>query len=449
MTWIRPCGSHALLAYGLLLLCAARSSIFAQTPAPPPEPKPAQPADSPATQQPAPHDHAAIGRGWQFMQDGVVFGTFTRQGGGRGESEFRSQNWWMGMATRQAGRGRLTLTSMLSLEPATVGQRGYAEIFQVGETYNNLPLVDRQHPHDFLMQLAAIYRLPLGERAGLTIAAAPVGEAALGPVAFMHRASSAENPVAPLSHHTFDSTHIAMGVVTLGLDAGPLTLEGSVFQGREPDEERWDLMDPGPLDSWSARAWFRPGRWEFQISHGFLNEPEVLEPGNNARRSTASISWLRQSGDDFTAVTATVGRNQRPFSRSDAALVEATHRFGRTTIFGRAERLHLETEHLVFPRFIHLPHPGELIDPLTTATIGGVRDLFTVRGFEVGVGGDVVFYQVPQRLERTHASCASPFDTNCPRPVSFHIFFRIRMPVSSMGRMWNMTMAQPMRGHRM
>lgn len=149
------------------------------------------------------------------------------------------------MASRQMGRSMLTLSTMFSLEPVTTKPEGYAEIFQVGETYKNVPLVDYQHPHDFLMQLAAIVRIPVNSRTDVRFAVAPVGEAGIGPPAFMHRRSAAENPIAPLSHHTFDSSHITMGVVAAGVDAGPFTLEGAAFHGREPDEDRWDLMDPG------------------------------------------------------------------------------------------------------------------------------------------------------------------------------------------------------------
>ena len=134
---------------------------------------------------------------------------------------------------------------MLSLDPATVGEQGYSHIFQVGETFEGNPLIDHQHPHDFLMQAAAVWRQPIAKGFTLTLAGAPVGEPALGPIAFMHRSSAAENPMSPLGHHTFDSSHIAMGVITGGLDRGPFQVESSVFHGAEPDENRWDLMDPG------------------------------------------------------------------------------------------------------------------------------------------------------------------------------------------------------------
>jgi len=266
---------------------------------------------------------------WRFMSDGVLFGMFNNQGSPRGETEFRAQNWWMGMWSRPVGAGTLQFNTMLSLDPATVGNRGYSEIFQSGETLDGQPIVDRQHPHDFLMQLAAVWRRPLGGSWTWTLAGAPVGEPALGPVAFMHRASAMENPVAPLGHHTMDSSHLAMGVITTGLARGAWTVEASVFNGREPDEQRWDLMDPGPLDSWSARlAWQPRGGWELQASHGLLEEPERLEPGN-LRRTTASVSWLRVSGEDFSAVSTVVGHNDSDHGNASGGLAEFTRRKGR------------------------------------------------------------------------------------------------------------------------
>ena len=204
--------------------------------------------------------------GWAFMQDGIVFAEFNHQGGPRGGEELVAPNWWMGMATRGTSHGRLTFTSMFSLDPGSVGKSGYRELFQSGEALDGRPLVDRQHPHDLFMQLSVVWRVPLNDSTGFTLAGAPVGEPALGPVAFMHRASAADNPTAPLGHHTFDSTHLAFGVVTAAIDRGAWVVEGSVFNGREPDDNRWDF-DFGRLDSFSGRVWFKPSdEWEFQAS---------------------------------------------------------------------------------------------------------------------------------------------------------------------------------------
>ena len=353
------------------------------------------------------------------MQDGVVFATFNSQGGTRGQQDFISQNWWMGMASRPVGRSTLTITGMLSLEPATFKKRGYAEIFQVGETFDGAPLVDYQHPHDFLMQLSAVFRVPLSGRTALRFTAAPVGEAGVGPAAFMHRRSAAENPSAPLTHHSFDSTHITMGVLGAGVDVGALSVDGSIFHAREPDEQRWDIMDPGALDSWSTRITLRPVRGlEMQASYAFLKQPEVLER-QDVKRSTVSASYTREGrGDNYTALTFAAGRNRRTFSSSDALLGEISHRTGRITVFGRYEGVEVETEHLLFPGLAHTPHLGEVIDPLHALTLGSTHEIAKMGGWELALGGDVVLYKVPPRLEATHGE----------RPVSYLSLIHISEP---------------------
>lgn len=371
---------------------------------------------------------------WHVMVDGAVFGTYNRQGGPRGETDVRSQNWLMGMASRPLAAGTLTLSGMLSLEPATIGGRGYSEIFQHGEAYRGLPVNDRQHPHDALMQLSALWQRPLGSRVGLTFAGGLVGSPAFGPPAFMHRPSASEMPLASLSHHTFDSTHITMGVLTAGLDVKPFQFLASVFRGAEPDDRRWDL-DLGALDSASAQVWWRPTpAWAIQGSYAFLHEPEQLEPGNQ-RRSSASIGWMKDRGNGrFTALTLAGGQVVRPFNTTRSLLGELTHHVGQNIVFARYDGVGLETEHLLFPTTVHQPHPGELIDPLLAYTVGAARTVATVRGFPLAVGTQVTAYTVPDRLRATHGS----------RPLSVQVFVRLRPPMPSMGRMWNMIMTSGM-----
>jgi hypothetical protein len=370
---------------------------------------------------------------WDFMQDGVLFALVNHQGGPRGGDQFVVPNWWMGTASRNVGGSRLTLNAMLSLDPATVGKKGYREIFQVGEAVDGQPLIDRQHPHDLFMQLAAVWRMPLTASIGLTIAGGPAGEPALGPIAFMHRASAAEMPFAPLGHHTFDSTHIAFGVVTAAVDHGPWTIEGSVFNGREPDEDRWDI-DFGKLDSVSGRIWYKPSEeWELQASTGHLVEPEELEPGN-VQRSTGSASWLRKNGTDFSAATVGYGINAAHGTTRQSVFGEATRRRGATAIFGRAELTQVETGLL-----LEAGDAAGRRDTVGAFTIGAVRDLVRWRGFEGGAGAMVTWYAVPDALQATHGR----------RPVSAQIFFRLRPPAGAMGRMLNMRMARPMSGHDM
>jgi hypothetical protein len=391
-------------------------------------------AQDPSTHQ---HQPAASASNWHVMQDGVAFFTFNEQGGPRGGRDYSLLNWWMGMAERPALGGTVQFNLMLSAEPGTLGKNGYREIFQIGEALDGLPLIDRQHPHEFLMQAAAVYRRPFARGYELAIAGAPVGEPALGPVAFMHRASAFENPTAPLGHHTLDSTHIAMGVLTASLSRGPFQVESSLFNGREPDESRWDLMDPGSLNSWSVRGWYRPNAaWNFQLSHGLLRGPEKLEPGN-VRRTTASASWTR--GGASTSVI--YGRNGKATADYDVFLAESTYGFGANALYGRYEAVQIETDVLRFGTHDtgklkvsgHVIEDRNRVDTIHALTLGGLRTLSRWSGWDLGAGADVTVYRVPDILQPTHGE----------RPVSFHLFLRLRPP-ASMGRMVNMTMI----GHR-
>ncbi len=334
----------------------------------------------------------------------------------------------MAAAHRPIKKGALVFTAMFTMEPLTVGGRGYAQILQVGESYRGRVLTDRQHPHELLSQLSAGWTGSLGG-SGVSVLGAPVGEAALGPPAFMHRASSVENPVAPLSHHIFDSTHIVSSVVLGRVDRGRVSVEGTVFRGREPDEKRYG-MEVGTPDSWSARLWIRPTtRWTLQASRGFLRQPEQLEPGDQ-RRASASASWFRPQAAGFTAITMAVGRNRRRYSTLHGLLLEATHRRATAAAYARVEHLQVETEALLFPEFVHVPHPGELADRVTAVTVGGIRDVAQRRGMAVGVGVDVTGYVLPPLLRVTHGE----------RPWSFHVFLRLSR-TGREKRMLDMTMA--------
>src|SRR5437773_4257655 len=248
----------------------------------------------------------------------------------------------------------------------------------------------------------------------------------------MHRASAAENPTAPLGHHTFDSTHIAYGVMTAAVDHGPWVVEGSLFNAREPDEDRWNL-DFGALDSVSGRVWFRPNDdWEFQASTGFLKHPEELEPGNVVR-TTVSGSWLKRHDTDFTAVTADLGVTHNDEGNHTSFFTEATWHAGLSSVYGRFEAHQPEIATLLTGGVVGTAEARSLRGTVLALTVGGVRDVVRARGFELGFGGDLTAYGVPDVLQTAYGSS----------PVSFHIFLRLRPP-APMGRMWNMRMSRPM-----
>ncbi|HEV2884489.1 MAG TPA: hypothetical protein VGW36_06495, partial [Pyrinomonadaceae bacterium] len=230
------------------------------------------------------------------------------QGGPRGVTKAESANWFMPMAFRKLGKGTLQLRGMFSFEPFTFPPGGSPLLFQTGETYKGRPIIDAQHPHDLFMELSAQYTHPLGERGTWFTYFGYPGEPALGPTAFMHRASASENPAAPLSHHLMDSSHITFGVLTSGFTYRWLKLEASVFNGREPDENRYNF-EAHRWNSRSARLSIAPNKnWSLQISHGLLRDPEALEPGD-VRRTTASISYNRPFTRGSWASSLIWGRN--------------------------------------------------------------------------------------------------------------------------------------------
>lgn len=290
------------------------------------------PASSPA------YGHALERGPWRVAFHYNAFAGVTRQGSRQDTTEALTVNWFMGMGQRDLDRGRISLRGMLSLEPLLLKREGYPLLLQTGETAYGEPLMDRQHPHDLFMELGARYNLPLTSGLGLETYIAAAGEPALGPVAFPHRPSAFTDPLAPLGHHWQDASHIAFGVVTLGAYTRRMKLEGSWFNGREPDENRVDFDLRAP-DSYSGRVTFNPTRdWSLQASYGYLNEPEALEPGIDVRRITASAAHNRRLESGNWASTFVWGRN-RPDGApaSNAYLVETTLTFGPHAIFGRAE----------------------------------------------------------------------------------------------------------------
>jgi hypothetical protein len=358
---------------------------------------------------------------WLLMFHYNFIGGINHQGGPRGVTKIESANWFMPMAYRRVGKGTLQLRGMFSLEPFTFPPGGSPLLFQTGETYKGRPLIDRQHPHDLFMELSAQYTAPIGEHATWFGYFGYPGEPALGPVAFMHRASAAENPSATLGHHLQDSTHISFGVVTTGFTYRWFKLEGSLFNGREPDENRYNF-EAHPWNSRSARLSFAPkSNWTFQLSHGFLRHPEALEPGDT-RRTTASAQYDRQFTRGNLAATFIWGRNHISRAAGDRANLnsyagEATVNFlNKNYLYTRLElvdkdELLRETDRALLG--ITDEHPRFRIGAYT---FGYVRDVKDTGKVLLGLGGDMTFYSTPGTLDALYGS----------NPTSFKLFFRVR-----------------------
>ena len=270
--------------------------------------------------------HAQRGT-WTLMAHGNAFLQYLHDNGDRGSDQVGSINWLMGMADRTVGRGHFGLRGMMSLEPWTIGGCGYPDLLASGEVCEGEAIHDRQHPHDLFMELAATYDRPLAGDVRLQLYGGPVGEPALGPVAFPHRISATPNPLAPITHHWLDATHITYGVVTGGVYGKRWKAETSVFNGREPDEKRSNF-DFAAMDSWSGRLWLLPtNRWALQVSVGRLIEAEAGHDGGprvDVNRVTASATYHRAvRAGTIWASTIGWGRNHEPGnSATNAFLAE-------------------------------------------------------------------------------------------------------------------------------
>jgi hypothetical protein len=379
-----------------------------------------QPASSPMHMQ-----HKTSGDWLVMFHYNAIVGA-NAQGGPRGVTKLESQNWFMPMALRRVGNGTLQLRAMLSFEPFTFPRGGSPLLFQTGEVYHGRPIIDAQHPHDLFMELSAAYRVPIGDRATWFAYLAYPGEPALGPNAFMHRTSASENPSAPLSHHLQDSSHISFGVLTTGFTYRWFKIEGSVFNGREPDEDRYDF-EAHPWNSRSARLSFAPNNnWSIQISHGFLRKPEALEEGD-VRRTTASISYNKPLKNGNWASSLIWGRNHE--SRGDDAfnlngyVAESTVNFlDKNYLYTRlelADKNELLRDEDRLRLGITDRHPSFRIGAFT---FGGARDVWTSEKLRVGIGGDVTFYSKPATLDLIYGD----------NPTSFRFFVRFRPGKPSM-----------------
>jgi hypothetical protein len=358
---------------------------------------------------------------WLLMFHYNVVAGMNRQGGPRGVTKAESANWFMPMAFHKLGKGTVQLRGMFSFEPFTFPPGGSPLLFQTGETYKGQPLIDRQHPHDLFMELSAQYTLPVGERGTWFTYFGYPGEPALGPVAFMHRMSASENPSATLSHHLQDSTHISFGVLTTGFTYRWLKLEGSVFNGREPDENRYNF-DAHKWNSRSARLSIMPNQnWVIQTSYGFLRSPEASEPDTDIRRATASVQYNKPIDRGNWASAFIWGRNHtsRPGETHNlnGYTLESTVNFlGKNYLYTRLELV--DKNELLRPSDRALlgitdDHPSFRIGAYT---FGGARDLWNTEKISFAVGSDLTFYSKPAILDSLYGS----------NPVSWKLFFRIR-----------------------
>jgi len=363
-------------------------------------------------------EHAMLGS-WQFMLHYLAFATYDHQESARnidGATQFNGIDWFMGMAQHELAGGRFDLRAMMSTDPFTVGKAGYPLLLQTGESYRGEPLHDRQHPHDLFMELAALYDVPVTSHLGVEIYAAPVGEPALGPVAYPHRPSAAGDPFAVLGHHWQDATHVSFGVVTAGIFTHDVKLEGSIFNGREPDETRTNF-DFRPLDSYSGRLTVNPApEWSFSASYGYLKSPEGLTPTIAQHRMGASVLFDRPfngKGEWSTAFVYGANLYSDSPQLSNSATIETTIDVdGRNSVFARLEYVNKDAYDLA----LGAAPPAQRFD-VESGSFGYTREILREVGIAIGVGGVINVDVIPATL-RPYYSTRSPY--------GFGVFLRFR-----------------------
>jgi hypothetical protein len=364
--------------------------------------------------------HVNAGR-WRIMIHGMAFLEDTQQSGPRGHDKLFSTNWFMTEAEHRLAGGTFALRTMLSLEPATVTDRRYPELFQTGETAYGKPIEDGQHPHNFVMELALDYVHPLGEKTTWELYVAPVGDPALGPVAYPHRISAEEIPQATLGHHLQDSTHVSYDVVTAGITHGIVRFEASGFHGAEPDENRWTI-GYGAIDSYSGRVTVSPdANWSGQLSAGRLTRPEALEPGDQVRVE-ASLTYNKPYRRGNWATSAIWGRVHKTAGSAQAggSVVRATN--GDNLNGYTLESVARWAQKNYVTGRIELDDKDELLATarefrIGAYTIGYTRDFYFLPRIATGLGANFTTYSMPGALAPYYGQ----------RPVAGMVFLRFKL----------------------
>lgn len=339
---------------------------------------------------------------WMFM--GTAFLRYTQIGssrdvsvagkGSKAKADFPTM--FMAMYSHPIGENsQIGFRAMASLDPIIEQGFGYPLLYQSGEQFRGEPMHDRQHPHDLISELAVTFSHKFDEKRSFFLYAGIPGEPALGPPMYLHRASGMNNPDAPIGHHWQDATHVTYGVVTAGFSFGKAKIEASAFNGTEPNENRWNFDKPR-LNSFSGRFSVNPTKnLAFQISHGYLKNPEPLEPEIRILRKTTASAIYNKKLDEERNLAGTFvwGQNYANGERSNSFLFESSYDFSKNAVFGRFETVKKSGHDLV------LDHPldhGQFWVQAFSA--GYIRDIVQGKGIDVGLGAMATINHNPQSI---------------------------------------------------
>jgi hypothetical protein len=369
---------------------------------------------------------------WALMLHGVAYGQYDQQNGFRHDSQTGLIDWEMLMAMHSLAGGLFRVNAMTSLEALVLGPTGYPELLQTGGSYQGGRLVNRQHPHDLVSELAAAYDHSLTTMLAASVYAAVVGEPALGPVSYMHRPSSVGDPFAPLGHHWQDASHESFGVITLGAYTRALKVEGSIFNAREPDSYYYNFDYQGArLDSYSGRITVLPtASLAISAWGGYLMAHDPLETPIGMQRYGASILSENDIGGRLWSSAAIWGvnihhhgsrehnhdpnaTNVKTYHVSASALLETTVSLTkRTELHGRLEQVQKSGDDLGFLG-------GDLTQLFTirSASLAATHDFVSLGPLWIGLGLRGSLNLLPETLRLTYQSTTT---------TGYSAFLRVR-----------------------
>ena len=390
-------------------------------------------ASAPLLAQHEGHTMPATGSGgWSLAFHSAAFGQYVDQKTQRGDRQLGLIDWEMLTARRPVAGGTLRLRAMTSVGSSLGGSEGYPLLLQTGGSYRHGYIHDRQHPHDALMEISAAYERPLVGGVAMSVYAVPIGEPALGPPTYLHRASARNDPAAPLSHHWQDATHVSYGVATVGFTMRSLRVEGSAFNARESDyKEPWPDFTGAKLGSYAGRLSWTVPRVAVSTWWGYISTHDPLASVTPMHRYGASVmTQLPSIGGGQWSSTAVWGMNLHhhggsshallhgdpnasPHHHSSSLLVESNLDLGdNNAIFTRAERIMKNGEELGF-----LGGDLTALYDVKSIAAGYRRTVVTTGKVEIGVGARGAVNFVPQSLVLTYGT---------RQPKGFTIFAQLR-----------------------
>ena len=331
----------------------------------------------------------------------------------RGKSRLTGPGYWMlSYGNDLTTSNHLSIDIMGSPEQWTVGEKGTPQLLQTDH-------IDNMHAHDTIMAFEVRDALAIGadDKQQLTFMFAPRGEAAIGPVPFMHRESAEGNPDSPLGHSLQDGFHDASTVLGVEYRILRTTAEFTAFSGQ-------NITQPFPLH--------RPDSYAVRLNQNIdghvvvgASYADVLLPVDTggAEHNQFISAWLTTTHriHDGTLKSAFVVASTRAGHGTflNSLMEEAVYQRGKNNFYGRAEVLQIT------PAQLELTTPGgaENAKWVEALTVGYERSLFEKNALHLLVGGSYTKDFVPKAFQSGYGS----------DPSGVKIYLRLNLMMSGPG----------------